>query len=54
VNGDPVSRGRLLDRLLAACCGSLLAYLLTSHTVRGFLAGARRLVEKVLETLGGA
>jgi len=54
VDADQQSRGRLLDRLLAACGGSLLAYLLVSHTVRDFLAGARRIVEKALATVGGS
>jgi hypothetical protein len=54
VDSDPQSRGWLLDRLLVVCGGSLLAYLLVSHAVRSFLADARRILEKVVATVGGS
>jgi len=54
VDFDQQSSGRLLDRLLAGCGGSLVAYLLVSHTVRAFLAEVRRILEKVLATVGGS
>ena len=54
VDSDQQSSGRLLDRLLAGCGGSLVAYLLVSHTVRAFLAEVRRILQKVLATVGGS
>lgn len=54
VDPDQQSGGRLLDRLLAGCGGSLVVYLLVSHTVRAFLAEVRRILEKVLTTVGGS
>jgi len=55
VDADGQSRGRSpLDRFLAACGGSLLAYLLVSHTVRAFVTGARRILEKLLAAVGGS
>ena len=54
VDPDQQSGGRLLDRLLAGCGGSLVVYLLVSHSVRAFLAEVRRILEKVLATVGGS